>query len=293
MKKNTILLLVLLLTVTLGCDEIKNIYNDLITKKITEQETAIARVHEQYLYLKDIERIVPRGTSSQDSVSFVNRYIESWIRKQLMLSKAGEIDMDKVEIERKIQDYQYALIVYEYQKNHIKENLDTTITVKEIEQYYKANLANFELKQNIIKGRFIKIPIDAPKTDQVKKWVKSEANEELKELKSYCFRFATLYSLEDSIWFNFDEVIQNTPFKSIPNKIQFLHNNRYIEAEDSNFVYILKINDYEITDQISPLEFVKETIKNIIINRRKVELIRNLEESIYKGAKLNLEFEIY
>jgi len=293
LKKNTILLLILLLPVTLGCDEIKNIYNDLITKKITEHEIPIARVHEKHLYLKDIERIVPKGTSSQDSAGFVNRYIESWIRKQLMLSKAGEIDMDKVEIERKIQDYQYALIVYEYQKNHIKENLDTTITDKEIEDYYKAHLVNFELKQNIIKGRFIKIPIDAPKIGQVKKWVKSKENEELKELKSYCFRFATLYSLEDSIWFNFDEVIQNTPFKSIPNKIEFLHNNRYIETEDSNFVYILKINDYEITDQISPLEFVKETIKNIIINRRKVGLIRNLEESIYKSAKLNLEFEIY
>ena len=287
-----ILALILFLT-TISCKEITTIYNDLVTKKNTEQEAAIARVHEKYLYLKDIERIVPKGTSSQDSASFVNRYIESWIRKQLMLSKAGEIDMDKIEIERKIQDYQYALIVYEYQKKHIQENLDTAITYKEIEYYYKANLVNFELKQNIIKGRFIKIPINAPKIDQVKKWVKSEVNEELKELKSYCFRFATLYSLEDSIWFNFDEVIQNTPFKSIPNKIQFLHNNRYIEAEDSNFVYILKINDYEITDQISPLEFVKETIKNIITNKRKVELIRNLEESIYKGAKLNDEFEIY
>ena len=291
--KNINILLIPLIAVTTACKEITTIYNDLVTKKNTEQEAAIARVHEKYLYLKDIERIVPKGTSSQDSASFVNRYIESWIRKQLMLSKAGEIDMDKVEIERKIQDYQYALIVYEYQKKYIQENLDTTITDKEIEDYYKANLANFELKQNIIKGRFIKIPIDAPKIDQVKKWVKSQGNKELKELKSYCFRFATLYSLEDSLWFNFDEVIQNTPFKSIPNKIQFLHNNRYIEAEDSNFVYILKINDYEITDQISPLEFVKETIKNIITNKRKVELIRNLEESIYKGAKLNDEFEIY
>lgn len=291
--KNINLLLILLLPLIISCKDIMIIYNNLITKKKADQDIPIARVQEKYLYFSDIEKIVAKEKSPKDSISIVTRYIQSWIRKQLMLSKAKSIDMDKDEIERKMQEYQYALIVYEYQKKYIKENLDTSITDKEIGKYYKANLVNFELKQNIIKGRFIIIPVNAPKISQLKKWVKSDKSEELKELKSYCYRFATKYSLEDSLWFNFDEVIQNTPFKGIPNKVQFLHNNRYIETQDSNFVYILKINDYKIMDQISPLEFVKGTIKNIIINKRKVDIVGNLEETIYKRAILNDEFEIY
>ncbi|MDN4164642.1 peptidylprolyl isomerase [Cytophagales bacterium LB-30] len=286
--------LLILLGIALGMSSC-----DLISFKKEEDaseitEKPIARAGEAYLYPSDIKDMVPKGTSVADSSSIIERYVSSWIRKQLLIREsASKIDFNEAEIERKILDYRYALMVFEYEKYYINENLNPEITEEEISTYYHENASNFELKQNIIRGLFLKVPADAPKIDKLRTLVQSNKPEDRTELKSYCFRFANAYTLEDSLWFNFDEVVSNTPFISVPNKVQFLKENKYTEITSEGFLYILKISDYKISDEQSPLEFVKEDIRNIILNKRKIELAKSLEEDIYKRAEKNNEFEIF
>lgn len=259
-----------------------------------EQSTIIASVYDNKLYDHDIKGIVPENISTQDSANIISRYINNWIRKQLLIHEAASrIDFDEAELERKILDYRYALMVYEYEKYYIDQTLDKTVSEEEIKEYYNQNIANFELKQNIIRGIFIKVPKEAPKIDKLKKLIVSNKTKDIKDLKSYCFRFATSYSLDDSLWVNFDEVIKNTPLMGIPNKVQFLKENDYIESEDQDYLYFIKIHEYKISDERPPLEFVKDEIENIIINKRKIKLSNELEEKIYNQAKENNDFKIY
>ena len=44
------------------------------------------------------------------------------------------------------------------------------------------------------------------------------------------------------------------------------------------------MNEYRISDNVSPLEFVTDEIKNIILNKRKVELAKKLEDEVYESA---------
>ncbi|MFA0962031.1 peptidyl-prolyl cis-trans isomerase [Roseivirga sp. BDSF3-8] len=258
------------------------------------EDPLVAEAGDAQLRMTDLAGIVPRGMNATDSASLVDRYIRSWVRKQLLISQASEeVDYDKAELERKILDYRYALMVYEFQKQYINENLDTAVSNEEVKAYYDINQDNFQLKQNIIRGWFLKVPKDAPKLAQIKQMMRKPDAENKKELKSYAFRFAMNYSMEDSLWLNFDEVIANTPFMSIPNKVQFLESNTFAETDDEKFEYLLHIQDYKISDQTSPLEFVKDDIRNIIINKRKVALADQLERNIYEEAKDNNEFEIY
>ena len=67
----------------------------------------------------------------------------------------------------------------------------------------------------------------------------------------------------------------------------------YYETSDTQFLYYLKIDAYKISDNVSPLEFVKEDIKNIILNKRKVELARKLEEEVYENAAKRKDFEVF
>ena len=92
---------------------------------------------------------------------------------------------------------------------------------------------------------------------------------------------------------NFDDVIENTPMETIDNKIQFLRKTGYYETSDDNYQYFLRISDYKISDEISPLEWVYDDIIRIIINKRKVELAKELEEGIYERAVQNNDFEIF
>ena len=115
------------------------------------------------------------------------------------------------------------------------------------------------------------------------------------QLRTLSLRFATKSHLEDTIWLKFDDMFQNTPEQNTSNRVQFLreNQNRVIETSDDNFVYLYRIDEFKIQDEISPLEFVKDEIRNIIINKRKTELTEKLEQDVYDAAVKNKQFEVY
>jgi len=252
----------------------------------------VARVYDHELTVEDIQGIMAGNISESDSVDLIDRYIKSWVSKQLLLRRAeGNTNYNKAEVERKVLDYKYALIVFEYQKQFVAENLDTTVSAKEIETYYQENIDNFELKQNIVKGMYIKVPSKMVRNNTLKKLLLAK-NKNYKAIVSYCYRFASNYVLEDTVWTHFDDLIVNSPFSNIPDKVQFLKKTKFAEMSDESFTYLLLINDYKIVDQNSPLEFVKPQIVNIILNKRKQDLLQKLERDIYNKALKNKDFEI-
>lgn len=245
----------------------------------------IARVNNSYLYRDELVGIVPANASSADSAARVSTYVDSWVRKQLLIQEASKrININEAELERKILDYRYSLIAYEYQSQYVKQNLDTVVSASEIESYYKANIDNFILKQNIVRATYIKVPKNAPQTSKIKPLILSRNEKDNQELKSYCLSFSVAYHLSDSSWLIFDELVRNSPMVEIPNKVHFLKTNPYYETEDEAYLYFLKVDEYRITDNVSPLEFVRDEITNIILNKRKVELSKRLEEEVYNDA---------
>jgi len=167
------------------------------------------------------------------------------------------------------------------------------VSAGEIENYYKSNIDNFILKQNIIRATFIKVPKNAPHTKKLKELIFSRKEEDKAELKSFCLSFSAAYHLGDSTWMIFDELVRNSPLVEIPNKVQFLKMNPYYETEDDAYLYVLKVDEYRISDNVSPLEFVRDEITNIILNKRKVELAKKLEDEVYNNALDRKDFEIY
>ncbi|MCI0750272.1 MAG: peptidyl-prolyl cis-trans isomerase [Flammeovirgaceae bacterium] len=254
----------------------------------------VARVNNAYLYKDELEGFVAKDISREDSTMRVETYIDSWIRKQVLIQEATRnININEAEVERKILDYRYSLIAYQFQEYYIQQNLDTAITAKEIESYYKENLDNFVLKQNIVRATFIKVPKNAPRTNKIKNLIFSEKEKDVRELKSYCLSFSAAHHLSDSTWIAFDELVKNSPLVEIPNKIQFLRSNPYHETEDAAYLYFLKVEDYRISDNVSPIDFVRDDIVNIILNKRKVELAKQLDDDVYNRAIKEKEFEIY
>ncbi|HEX7016823.1 MAG TPA: peptidyl-prolyl cis-trans isomerase [Cyclobacteriaceae bacterium] len=259
-----------------------------------EGRIPVARVNNTYLYKDELAGIVSNGTSREDSVSRIQSYVNSWIRKQLLIQEATrKMDINEAAVERKILDYRYSIIAYEYQNSYIKQHLDTVVADADVEEYYKNNLDNFVLKQNIVKAIYIKVPKSAPRTQRIKELMFSDREEDKNELKSYCLSFSAAHHLVDTAWIAFDELVRNSPMIEIPNKIEFLKSNPYYETSDANYLYFLKVDEYRVSDNVSPLEFVKDEIRNILLNKRKVELAKELEDQVYREAEGNKDFEIY
>ncbi len=290
--KQSIKFLGTLLFVLLYSCELLQVKNEGNTKLL--EEKAIARVNKDYLYPSDLEGIIAKETSVEDSTARVERYVKNWVRKQLLIDEAkSKIDFDEADLERKVLNYRYSLIVYQYQAYYINQHINKEVSEEEIRFYYKLNQDNFPLKQNIIRGKFIKLPVKAPKIKHVKKLILSAKERDKEKLKDYCFGNALNFTLVDSTWINYDDLVRGSPFAEITNTVQFLRNRKYAEASDEDFKYFLKIVEYKKTDDIAPLDVVKDQIVDIIINKRKIALAENLEKEVYNEAKKQNLFEIY
>lgn len=258
-----------------------------------DEKIAVARVHEKYLYDTDLDGLFNEDMSIEDSLQIVNSYIDKWIRKQLILEKAElNLSINQKDVERQLDDYKSSLLIFKYEQQWIKQNLDTVVSNNETREYYNLYSSNFVLDEDIVKAVFIKVPSIAPNLDKVKKWYKSDKKEDYDNLESYCFEFAKNFDSFDDDWISFNVLIRQIPF-DIANKERFLKRNRYIEAEDSLYNYFINIRNYKIHGEIAPLSYVEENIKQIIINKRKLQLIRDLEKNIYNDGLNYGHFEKY
>ena len=259
----------------------------------SDTNNVIATVGAGVLLRSDIENLLNGSNSEADSTRLAENYVKNWVKKELFLREANSnINIDLSEIEKKVSDYRYTLLSYESQKLYIQRNLDTAVSQAEIENYYRENEDNFVLRQNIFKGKFIKLSKEAPKKRDVRRWIKSLRPRDKESLRDYAFQYANNYSM-DTTWVRFDEITKATPFSTVTNKVQFLRNTNYAEESDSLYLYLLKIDEYKLSEDRSPLEFVKNEIRNIILNSRKVALAKGLENEIFERAKENEDYTIY
>ncbi|HKK11362.1 MAG TPA: hypothetical protein VJ945_00915, partial [Flavobacteriaceae bacterium] len=101
------------------------------------------------------------------------------------------------------------------------------------------------------------------------------------------------YSLNDSMWVKVSQIVEKIPVVNVDNKKQLLKKSNFLQLKDSLDLYLMQINDVLFQNDYAPLEYVKPTIDQIVINKRKLELIKQLEKDITKDAIKNNQFEIY
>ncbi|WP_339923896.1 peptidyl-prolyl cis-trans isomerase [uncultured Cyclobacterium sp.] len=270
---------------------------DLFKMKNDQEETddmLVATVGNANLYHSDIDHIGKEMSPDMDSVELINRYVQSWIKKQLVIREASQnLTINEAEINRKLLDYRYALIAYEYEKSFVEETLNKEVTQEEIDAYYTSNNQNFALKEIIVRTNFLKLEKDIPNKRQLERLLNSSQESQKEELKDFAIRYANNYFMEDSTWINFDDIILNTPLTKNNNHVQLLRNEKLIHVDDETYSYYFKILEYRLQDQVPPLEFVKDEISKIIVNKRRAEIAEKLKRDIYNNALKNNEFTIY
>ena len=254
-----------------------------------ENAEVVARVYDNYLYKKDLDGLGGGADSTQHAEAFVR----NWIKKQLMVEEATRtIDYDEAEIERKVLDYRYALLLHEYERYVVNTRLKKEVLEEEIRAYYDEFNGQFQLKQNVIRGLYVKVPKDAPRQNSLRRLMTRADTRE--DLEAYCYQYADNYNLDDSTWVSFDDAIKDMPLSStVTDKGEFLKRTNLSVSSDDDFSYYLKIEEYKISGEIPPLQFVSDDIVNIIINKRKTKLAEQHREDMYNEAKRNKDFEIY
>ena len=267
-----------------SCDYIKLQERDAPTSEI------IAIVNTYKLFKADLKDFLPRNISREDSLILVKSFIQDWAVKKLLLDAAANNNTQESlkNINSLVQDYKESLLINNFKEALIKQQLDTIISDDEVEAYYLINNENFKLNEVLVKSKYLYFDASVINKKEIIKFFKSEEIEDAEELERQQLSFK-MYQLNDSIWTELDKILLKLPFS----KENLLKKSKFIQKQDSLGLYLMAIKDVLNRNDIAPLSYIKSTIKEMILHKRKIELIRDIEKIIVKDATKNNNFKIY
>ncbi|WP_341216470.1 peptidyl-prolyl cis-trans isomerase [uncultured Wocania sp.] len=283
MKFKTLIFLIVVI-ITTSCSFFKK----------ADDRIPIARVNETYLYDDDIKDLNTDATTKEDSVLLVQSFINRWATQQLFVDGAmlNLSEEKQATFNKLIEQYKNDLYTKAYIEALVKKNIDTTLANDEAKMYYENNKEAFKLNEELIKFRYIHVDENIINLKAIEEKFKRFNLEDKKELDSMSIQFKS-FSLNDSIWIKVSQVMDKISVVNPENKNELLKKTNFLQLKDSLGVYLMQINNVLLRNETAPLEYVKPTIKQIVINKRKLELIRELEKDITKDAIKNKQFEIY
>jgi hypothetical protein len=260
----------------------------------TVNRIPVAEVGNVILYYDMMPRLIQNGINETDSVAIIQNYINKWAKRELLLQKAEDNLSPALneEIARQLEDTRENLVIYQYQRQMMLEKMDTLLTDAELENYYATNEKSFVLQSNIVKALFIKLPVGLKDLSKIRVLAKSDNQNDLQQLESYCFQFAEKFDDFNEEWIPMDRLSVEL-HKEFENEESFLKSNTFFETSDSISVYLVSIRDFRLRSLPAPFEYVKDDIKRIIWNTRRFDFIQSLENGIYNEALKENNFKIY
>ena len=282
MRKFTVLFL--MFCVFASCE-----YFQVEEKESTTSEI-VAIVNTEKLFREDLVNVVPNNTSREDSIVLVKGFINDWAVKQLLLSNAdSNSSLEEVtEINSLVKDYKESLLINSYKERLINQQLDTVISESEIAIFYANNKENFKLNEELIKVKYLHFDNNIINKKEFIKLFQSDKIEDLEALEKQQLSFK-YYQFNDSIWTQLDKVLLKIPFS----KENLLNKTKFLQKQDSLGLYLVAIKDVLIRNDTAPLSYIEPTVKQMILHRRKIELIRDIEKILVKDATKNNNFKIY
>jgi hypothetical protein len=254
----------------------------------------VARVNDSYLYLSDLSELYndKKFSSAEDSSALANAFIMQWVRNEVLANKAQQnLTEDEKNVESLIEEYRNSLLIYRYQEKLLQERLDTIVSESEMLDYFNQHQDNFQLNRNIVRLIFVKIAKEKKGLRKIQRLLKENNLDDRQELLSNCMMEAEKYYLDDEVWLEFDEVKKELPLQSYHDE-HFLKNNKNLQVNEGDFVYLINIIDYRTQNSASVFDFERDKIRNLILQKRKNELLQKMQNDLLKDAELSNSIEI-
>jgi len=259
-----------------------------------KSQEAIARAGNDYLYKNDIVGLVPPEASKEDSIMVVKAHIERWAMQKL-LTQAAEMNLtqkQKNDFEKLIEKYKIDLYTNAYLEQLVKTRVDTTINKSELEEYYNENKSNFRTNSKLVKLRYISVPKEHQKLNEIKKHFFHPKDSDSDFWDTYSAQL-NAFALNDSVWVEMNQIYQKIPFINLNNQNHYIQAGKKHEHKENDNVYFLQIKSVLPANEISPYNYIEPTIRQVILNKRKLDFIKKIEKEITEDALKKNIYEIY
>ena len=257
-------------------------------------EKAYARVGSIYLYRDDIEKNILNFKNKEDSILKVRNFIDDWASKQIILQQAAlNLEKDKIKILQKlVKQYETELFSTTYKQSIVNESLDTLISIQEIDSFMFLNKSIFKLNAPLYQVRYIELPHDNVDKNKIQRSFQRFNKEDQYFLDSLSFQFSH-HIFSDSVWLNKIGLLSKIKFLNPTNLELYTKKSKFFEIQDTMGVYLFYVNNHLKKGDIPPRDFIYPTIKNIILNKRKLKFNKKFEKDILQDAIKSKYYEVY
>lgn len=267
----------------LSCDNYLNNDSDFL----------LAKVDDELLKFSEVQGNLDFGSSKEDSILILNNYINNWVSDKLLIKKAllNIPDNNINQIESLVNNYKNELIISSYLDAVIDNSMNLEVFDTELDSVYNYNKHTFVLSEELYQYRYLYISNINPDFSLFKSKLKRFNEVDRVYLDSLSFQLIN-FSFNDSTWRNKNEILSEIPKLKKINK-NLLKKPNFIQLKDSLGLYLVKINKVLKIGDYAPIEYVSETLKRMVINKRKLEFIDQIRKEITNEAIKNKSLEIF
>ncbi len=262
---------------------------------VNEEVEVLAKVNAHRLLKSELNNIaLLKGLSSQDSAVFVKAYIERWATDKILLDRA-QLNLPKSKqayFDSLAKDYRDELLKKAYLDAVVEKQAKQQIDSFEVVKYFEQNKLNFKLNENLVKVRYIVLEKSIQGFETIKKAFKRFTAEDHLALSNQSLEYKSLF-LNDSTWLRtVDLKAQLDPFiESLD--LELFSQKGFVERNNKDTFVLLYVNDVRSRGDQAPLSYIKPTITQILVNKKKLEVSKDIQKELKNDAIQNNEFKIY
>ncbi|MBQ7640787.1 MAG: hypothetical protein IJS91_07365 [Bacteroidales bacterium] len=269
-----------------ACNFVERIFHD-------AGDDAVARVGKDVLYRSDIRKLIPQGVPAEDSVRMVQQYINTWAKgKLLMLQAEANLSKEAKDVTGELAEFRQNLLTFRYEKLYIESRLDTLVTDAEAQEYYESHKASFTFSYSLVKARIIRISKKSPYYDMIKDNHQAETESDVADLEEMCYASAEKYVDFGKSWVPVATFAKELGMETAACEAEFARG-RSFEREIDGQNHLVYLMGRIAPNQPSPFEYNAERIRELLLSKRKQELLASLEQELFEDAKVNGKLIIY
>lgn len=249
-------------------------------------------MYDRYLYPADLQGIVPEGTSAEDSAKLCLDFIDTWIKHHLLLQVASEnLSTRLPDIEKQAREYRESLLIEAYLQQWSEQNLDTAISLQEIQAFYDENAAQFRLSEDVFRIDYVIAEPEKIERDSIRFWFRN-LDRYREDLDRFCSISCIDYAVDGNQWYSLDDLRRNFPGDE-EIAASALESSDWFEVPDADRMAMIRVRERKRKGEAAPLGYTRTDIGKRILNRRHRDLIKDTYRDLFiEGSKRNI-FEIY
>lgn len=246
-------------------------------------DEVIARVGDQKLVASAVRSHVPTGLNPEDSVRSAERFVDQWIREQIIVLQAQEaLPPEAIDFESELATYRNALLLHAFKERYASERLNVKVSEAEAMAFYAENEQSFVLTDYAIRVLFINAP-SGSNLNAVREPFASMDSTRIIEVERWCVENGAGYALDGSTWWTLSAFTKEVPMNFYRTETQ-LASRRLVEFEANDRTYLVQFLEHALKDHVAPFSAVQEQVTEMIVHRRRQALLLAMEEQLVVKA---------